>query len=314
MKAVFPNAELKLGAAHRSTADDLVRWSQNFENMTVGNNKILARMSERTKLVGGAVLSYALGQEFRNYRGLDIVFHGGGDAGYRSYLIRVPEKRFTVVVLSNSREFFPHDLAYGALDTFLCGGPTKKTQPLNLDPKVLARCVGDYEIFPGSIVRLSSQSGKLFLQSYGDSTKMELPRVANQEFNYPVYGYSKLIFDKSPNFKWRLFDMTYTGTRLHLKPFKPAQANLKELLGTYYSTELRDEYVLSIRKGQLVASHRRNEDIILTPIQRDWFHGSSDFFGKVIPIRNSAGRITGINVSAQRVRKLYFKRVAARPK
>jgi hypothetical protein len=108
--------------------------------------------------------------------------------------------------------------------------------------------------------------------------------------------------------------MTYTGTRLHLKPFNPVQANLKELLGTYYSPELRDEYVLSIKKGHLVASHRRNEDITLTPIQRDWFHGSSDFFGKVIPIRNSAGRITGINVSAQRVRKLYFKRVAARPK
>lgn len=89
-----------------STADDLVRWSQNFENSTVGNSKIFARMSEHMKLRDGKVLSYALGQEFKNYRGVDIIFHGGGDAGYRSYLIRVPKKKLTVVVLSNSREFF----------------------------------------------------------------------------------------------------------------------------------------------------------------------------------------------------------------
>ncbi len=295
-----------------SSADDLVRWSENFENQTVGNTKIFARMSERAKLADGSVLGYALGQEFRSYRGLNMVFHGGGDAGYRSYLIRVPEKKFTVVVLSNFREFFPHDLAYGAVDTFLFGGPAKPKQRVNLDPKILSKCVGDYEIFPGSIVRLSSVQGKLFLQNYGDSTKMELPRVGNQEFSYPIYGHSKFIFDSSPNFKWRLFDMTYYGTRIQLKPFNPARANIEELVGTYYSKELKDEYQLSLRKGQLVASHRRNEDIILTPIQRDWFHGSSDFFGKVIPVRNRAGKITGINVSAQRVRNLHFKKVVAR--
>lgn len=297
-----------------STADDLVRWSQNFENKTVGNARIFARMSERTILADRTHLDYALGQEFRDYRGLNLVFHGGGDAGYRAYLIRVPEKKFTVVVLSNSREFFPHDLAYSAVDAFLLGGPAKPKPLANLDPKVLAKCVGDYEIFPGSIFRLSSAKGKLYLQNYGDSAKMELPRIGNYEFSYPIFGYSKFTFDASPNFNWRLFDMTYPGTRIHLRPFNPARANLKELVGTYYSPEIRDEYTLSIQKGQLVASHRRNDDFILTPIQRDWFHGRGDFFGKIVPVRNSSGKIVGINVSAQRVRNLYFQKVVPRPK
>jgi CubicO group peptidase (beta-lactamase class C family) len=297
-----------------STAADLARWSQNFESPKVGNAKLFQRMSERTKLVDGTLLGYALGQEFRTYRGLNIVFHGGGDAGYRSYLIRVPEKKLTVVVLSNSREFFPHDLAYGALDACLLGGPAEVRPPASLETEVLNKFVGDYEIFAGYIVRLSTANGKLFLQSYGDSKKMELPRVGNSEFNYPIYPYSRFIFDGSPNFKWRLFDMTYTGTRVHLKPLKLNQASLKEIIGTYYSPELRDEYTLSIQKGQLVASHRRNDDITLIPIQPDWFHGSSPSFGKIVPVRNRAGKVTGINVSAQKVRNILFKRVEARPK
>ena len=72
--------------------------------------------------------------------------------------------------------------------------------------------------------------------------------------------------------------------------------------------------MLKIEKGQLVATHRRNADIVLTPFQRDWYHGSVDYFGKVIPVRNSAGRVVGLNVSAQRVRSITFQKVSPRPR
>ena len=265
-----------------STADDLVRWSQNFESPKVGTPKLFQRMSQGVKASG----DYALGQEFKSYRGVKIAFHGGGDAGYRSYLIRVPDKKLTVVILSNSKEFFPHDLAYGALDTFLFNGPEPEKPKASFNPKLLANFVGDYEIFPGMIAHLTTENGKLYYQGCGEKDKMELPRVGDYDFNFPIFTYSKFTFQKSGNFKWQLFDMKYTGTRIKLTQFDPKKANLGELAGTYYSPELRDEYTLKVVKGQLIASHRRNEDITLTPIQRDWFHGSSSFFAKVIPIRN----------------------------
>lgn len=295
-----------------STADDLVRWSQNFENPKVGNPKVFQRMSERATLSDGTSLGYALGQEFKNYRGVKIAFHGGGDAGYRSYLIRVPDKKLTVVVLGNSREFFPVDLAYGALDAFLFNGPAPEKAKPNFDPKLLTKFVGDYEIFPGNIVHLTTEKGKLYLQPYGDPNKMELPQVGDYEFDYPVFTRSRFTFGKSGNFKWQLFDIPYGGTRVNLKPFKPAQANLNELVGTYYSPELRDEYTLSIVKGQLIAAHRRNEDIALIPIQRDWYHGSSYFFGKVVAERDRRGRVTGLQVSTQGASDILFKRVPTR--
>lgn len=296
-----------------STADDLVRWAQNFESPKVGTDKTMKRMAEQVVLSDGTRLGYALGQEFKTYRGLKIAFHGGGDAGYRSYLIRVPEKKLSIVVLGNSREFAPHDLAYGALDAFVFGGPAENKPPTHFKPDLLGKFTGTYEILPGFVVHLTTDNGKLFLRNHGEINKMELPQTGDYEFNYPVYAYSKFIFNNSKNFRWQLFDMTYTGTRIGLKPFDPTKVNLKELVGTYYSPELKDEYTLSVINGRLVASHRRNEDIVLTPIQRDWFQGSTSFFAKVVPVRNSAGRVTGINVSAQRALNVHFKAVKTRP-
>jgi Zn-dependent protease len=50
-------------------------------------------------------------------------------------------------------------------------------------------------------------------------------------------------------------------------------------------------------------------DITLLPIQRDWYHGSSYFFGKVIPTRDGKGRISGLRVSTQGASNILFKRV-----
>lgn len=296
-----------------STADDLARWSQNFENPKVGNLKLFQRMSERAKLADGTTLGYALGQEFKKYRGVEIVFHGGGDAGYRSYLIRVPSRRLTVVVLGNSREFYPVDLAYGALDAFMFNGTKEEAPKAPLDSKLLSQFVGDYEIFPGNIVHVSTAKGKLYLQPLGDPNKMELPQVEAYKFKYPILPHSHLSFEPAKNFTWQLFDMKYTGARLRLKRFKPANTNLKELEGTYYSPELRDEYTLKVTKGQLIATHRRNEDIALTPFQRDWYHGSSDFFGKVLVARDANKRVVGLRVSAQRARDILFRKATTRP-
>lgn len=200
------------------------------------------------------------------------------------------------------------------MDAFAFGGPAEVKRPTHLEPDLLRKFVGTYEIFPGLLVHLTTENGKLYLRNHGDSAKMELPRTDKYEFDYPIFTHSKFIFGSSQDFRWRLFDMTYTGKRINFKPFDPKSANLKELVGTYYSPELKDEYNLNLRKGLLVATHRRNPDVVLTPIQRDWFQGNADFFAKVVPVRNTRGNVVGLKVSAQRALNVHFERVNGRPK
>ena len=54
------------------------------------------------KLNAGGKVTYGFGLELGDYHGSPMIHHGGGWAGYRSYVIYIPEKRFGVAVLSNA--------------------------------------------------------------------------------------------------------------------------------------------------------------------------------------------------------------------
>ncbi|HWY33336.1 MAG TPA: serine hydrolase domain-containing protein, partial [Nitrosopumilaceae archaeon] len=64
-----------------TTVEDLSLWTMNFRSPIIGDSSIFNQMKEKSKLNNGEIISYALGQEVREYKGLDVIFHGGGDAG-----------------------------------------------------------------------------------------------------------------------------------------------------------------------------------------------------------------------------------------
>ena len=85
-----------------TTATDLLKWAHNFEDPVVGNQAFVEQMAVRGKLNSGDLIDYAFGQAHSTYRGQNTVSHGGGDAGYRSYLLRFPHLMFDVAVLCNT--------------------------------------------------------------------------------------------------------------------------------------------------------------------------------------------------------------------
>lgn len=84
-----------------TTTGDLVKWIQNFETCQVGNRALLSLMQTPGKLNDGTPLGYAFGLFGGEYKGLKVVAHGGDHAGYHSQIMRFPEQRFAVAVLSN---------------------------------------------------------------------------------------------------------------------------------------------------------------------------------------------------------------------
>lgn len=98
-----------------STVPDMARWVSNFENPIAGDAKLIARFNETALLKSGApailtiidgeTIYGASGQFKRNYRGTPLYNHTGGDAGYRAYLARFPEKQTSIITLSNAFYF-----------------------------------------------------------------------------------------------------------------------------------------------------------------------------------------------------------------
>ena len=102
-----------------STADDLARWAVNLETRAVGPGAALARLNERGATMPGGDSTYGFGQVTDEYRGRPMLHHSGSWRGFRSHLLRFPEDRFAVVVLSNVSTFHAGPVARQIADVCL---------------------------------------------------------------------------------------------------------------------------------------------------------------------------------------------------
>lgn len=94
-----------------TTVEDLSKWTLNFETPVVGDTEMIAKFNQPSLLNDGKPVLFAViegensyhakGQFTRNYRGIDLYNHTGHDAGFWAYLLRFPDKRLTIIILSN---------------------------------------------------------------------------------------------------------------------------------------------------------------------------------------------------------------------
>jgi CubicO group peptidase (beta-lactamase class C family) len=303
-----------------TTVEDLSLWTMNFESPIIGDSSVFNKMREKSKLNNGEIISYALGQEVREYKGLEVIFHGGGDAGYRSYLLRIPKYKFSVIILANGQSFNPLDVAYKIVDYYLDDKEdkhgmkdTKKPEP-EINNETLRAFTGNYETMRGLIFTFTTKENNLYLQINGDSEKILLPSLAANEFLFPNFPHSKISFSKATNgqdtyqLKWHLSDFVFPGKKIILQPFDKSQINLPEFAGKYYSSELGTEYNFLVKDNNLVATHNRNKDIKMLELQPDVFISNQGYFRKVEFIRNEQSQIIGCKISAIGINEIKFEK------
>ena len=164
-----------------------------FYTGEVGGPALLAQMQEKGKLNNGREIEYASGLEIGKYRGLRTVEHAGGDAAYRTNILRFPDQRFSVVVLANAEDVNPTSLSFKIADIYLedrlqptPDKPSLGDMPeVTIDPKVLDAYVGDYELQdelrPGIIISFSKDKDRLVARATGQSS-------------FPMYAVSNIAF------------------------------------------------------------------------------------------------------------------------
>lgn len=298
-----------------TTVEDLSLWSLNFNKKTIGNDSIYNKMKGKSRLNNGEIIPYALGQENKVHKGLNVIFHGGGIAGYGSYLLRIPEQNFAIAYMCNSQFYHPFDVVYNIADYYLKDKEIMVNTTSVLKPLLLQNFVGSYEPFPGLIISISEDNGTLFLQSKGDSSKVKLTQCSDYEFIYPNRPHSRIVFEKTKgqiaNFmKWHFSDFAYKAPRVELKEFDESKVNLNEIVGKYYNAEVNTAYDFVIMENKLIAKHNINNDIALITLQPDVFVSNYiDFFGKIELIRNEQQKVIGCYISGQKTKRIKFEKV-----
>jgi hypothetical protein len=94
-------------------------------------------------------------------------------------------------------------------------------------------------------------------------------------------------------------------------PWNPSAAELNQLVGQYFSSELETAYSVVFESGKIVVRHRRLDDVPLVPVEKDIFKSKNWMFARVEFERDDNGGLTRMRVtpSNERVRRLSFEAV-----
>jgi len=72
---------------------------------------------------GHAFINIGIAWHLGEYRGLQTVYHGGSDVGFKSYILLIPEKSIGVVAISNFSKTPIKDIVMATLDVLFGNEP-----------------------------------------------------------------------------------------------------------------------------------------------------------------------------------------------
>lgn len=309
-----------------STVGDLARWDENFYTGEVGGAALLAQMQEKGKLNDGKEIDYASGLEIGKYRGLRTVEHAGGDAAYRTNILRFPDQHFSVVVLANAGEdLSPTALSFKIADIYLKDRlqptpdkPSLGEKPeVTIDPKVLDAYVGDYELQdelrPGFIIAFSKDKDRLVARATGQPS-FPMYAVSNTAFRLRVVPAEVVFDDPTEGGKTQNAILHQNGAILPMRRIlitQPTAERLKAYEGQFHSVELGVTYDVFVRDGALKVHYPRG-DIDLEPISDDAFAAAFPI-GSLKFVCGADGECNALSIDDGRVQNLRFVRVAITP-
>jgi len=158
--------------ALRSTANDLLTFvAANLGYVTTPLAPAMASMVVPRKPTGMPSLEVALAWHITSVHGKTIVWHNGGTGGYRTFIGFDPVARTGVVVLSNAGTAAgPDDIGRHILDPetpLLAIKATSQHTAVTLDPAVLDRYVGRYQLSAAATLTVTRSGNQLSAQLAG---------------------------------------------------------------------------------------------------------------------------------------------------
>ncbi len=294
------------------TAEDMGKWLLNFETARVGGGTALEMMRQPGKLKGGDVVNYGFGLDLGKYHGSPMIRHGGSWAGYRSFVIYIPEKRFGVAVLSNTGNLDESGLAVKVADLYLGNSPAKRSDPpsnktprtVKSDPATWNPFLGTYRLGPSWLLTITREGGQLMAQASRED-KFGMTPISDRSFFVEAYGAAVEFVRGNGGQVTNLLYRGINAPKLNLPELTPDR--LAAYVGDYWSEELRVAGRIEIKDGKLASRQRSGNWIYLMPTETDRFDAADGFVLEFT--RNSVSEITEMRVSGGRVRKIRYTRV-----
>lgn len=289
-----------------ATLNDLCIWAANFQKPTIGSRETYNKMQQNTLLNTGEKIEYGLGLQTGNYKGLDIVFHGGGTASYRSYILHIPAYNLSIVLMGNKSVFDGLLIAYGLVDVLLKDQLTLPAPPEKIvyTTAELKSFEGTYEINPGNYVDITTDGKNI----YWDNNKTPLKAVGDYKFDIPFLPTGSFTFHPG-TLTYRIGDFTFICKKVILKPLNEDKIDLNKYVGFYRNEEFNTIYQLVVKDNKLVARHSINPDIHLYFLSESEIYSYKSIFGRIDFKKDKNKTISGFMLSGASLSRVEFKKI-----
>jgi len=105
-----------------SSVTDLTKWDQALYKLKLISEPMLQLAFKPQTPTDKPGRSYGFGWYLTEYRGMKEIYHSGETIGFRTRLVRYPEKRFTVIILANRSDSKLDELPHRIADLVLFEG------------------------------------------------------------------------------------------------------------------------------------------------------------------------------------------------
>lgn len=291
--------------------NDLSLWASNFTDPKVGNREMIVKMKKITELNSGEIVKYGLGIQSKEYRGKEVIFHGGADAAYRSYLMHLPEYDCSIITLSNDGSFSALETAHTIADILMGLDNEEKiiietvNESSDKDETLYA---GTYEMFPGKYFNIISRNDSLFLQQFGYTFEILLKHLNGRSYEIPMLPKYKIEFGED-NFDFHIVDSKFICNRVNIDPPQFGADELSKFEGVYINEAFGIMYRITVKDGSLIANSNYDLDIQLYPLADLSFYSSLQYFGRLDFNENTEGELDRFNLSGSFLKDLVFVRM-----
>ena len=155
-----------------STVEDLYKWDQALYDDRLLNPAAIRQAFVQARLNDGTTTDYGFGWRVKRFLGLATVGHSGSWVGFRTSILRFPDQRFTVIVLSNCAALDAPIMA-GKIARIYLAAQLTLPRAIVLQPVRMEEYAGRYELAPGAVAKLALDDGALWITPPGQE-KMKL--------------------------------------------------------------------------------------------------------------------------------------------
>lgn len=169
---------------------------------TTGDLLLFHRAMQAQKLIGSGMMNkaytalanqYGLGWMTDSIAGKRIVKHSGGAAGFRSYLVRIPEDDACIIVLGNTE----HDIngLVGKLTELLYDRPVHIPVHRNISSTILKQYEGLYQLDPQLMLEVYEARGRLVVQPSMQPRTFLFTESENRFYVEEIDGFVRFLSD-----------------------------------------------------------------------------------------------------------------------